>query len=163
MTPQPAAHVAALSGQRGFTLVELVVVMLLMGILGSLGMGRMADREPFALQAGADQLVSALRLAQATALAQRRTLHVQLASTPAAMAVCLDATCSQPLAAADGNLQWLGGSAGLSLDAAVNFSFNPAGEPSFSQPLLLQLRGEGGVHAARPVQVEAGSGLARQL
>ena len=69
--------------QRGFTLVELVVVMVLMAIITAVGMSRFASREPFAVQAVADQLMSGLRLAQATAIAQRRTIYLQLGATPA--------------------------------------------------------------------------------
>ena len=71
--------------QRGFTLVELVMVMMLVAVITAMSAARFSDREPFAVQGAADQLVSGLRLAQATAIAQRRPIHVSLTGNPATL------------------------------------------------------------------------------
>lgn len=144
--------------QRGFTLVELVLVMLLVTVLGALGAARLADREPFALQGAADQLLSGLRLAQATAISQRRSVHVVLSAQPARLDLCLDAACAQPLATPGGDAQWLADVDGLRLNAAASFHFAPDGSTSLAQPLQLQLRSDDGTRSSATITVETVSG-----
>jgi MSHA pilin protein MshC len=143
--------------QKGFTVVELVVVMLLMAVISAVGMSRFASREPFAVQGVADQLVSGLRLAQATALAQRRTVYLQLGATPASLAVCLDAGCTQPLTPPGGGT-WLVETQNVQLAASLSFSIDPAGAPSFATPQTVQVSSSGGSNPAQPIVIEPGSG-----
>lgn len=144
-------------GQRGFTLVELVVVMVLMAIITAVGMSRFASREPFAVQGVADQLVSGLRLAQATAIAQRRTVYLQLGATPASLAVCQDAGCTQPIAPPGGG-SWLIETLNVTLASSLNFSIDPAGAPSFASAQTVQVSSSGGGNPAPPIVIEPGSG-----
>ncbi len=143
--------------EHGFTLVELVVVMVLLAVISAVGMSRFASREPFAVQGVADQLVSGLRLAQATALAQRSTVYLQLGSTPASLTVCLDAGCSQPLSPPGGGA-WLIETQDVRLAAGLNFSLDPSGVPSFASAQTVQVSSTGGGNPAQPIVIEAGSG-----
>lgn len=146
------------AGSAGFTLVEMVIVMVLMAVLAAMGMSRFADREPFAAQGVADQIISGLRVAQATAMAQRRTVYVGLTTTPLSMTVCLDAACAQPLPTPAGDSAWLADTSGLALSAAANFNYGPDGVPSLTSRLTLQVQGSGGVTAAQSVVIEPYSG-----
>ena len=142
---------------QGFTLVELVVVMVLMAVLTTVSLSRFGSREPFAVQSTADQLLSGLRLAQATAVAQRATLYVSLGADPASLSLCLDAPCTQPLPAPGGG-PWLEDASGVRLAAALAYSLNGRGEPSFVSAQTVQVSSVDGSVNAPPIRIEAVSG-----
>lgn len=61
---------------RGFTMIELIVVMILVGIMAVAVLPRFADKRDFDTRGYADQVLSSLRYAQKTAIAQRRRVLV---------------------------------------------------------------------------------------
>ena len=61
--------VIATPGSRGFTLVELVMVIILIGVLSAVGVGLFASRSAFSPLLATQQLASATLLAQQAALA----------------------------------------------------------------------------------------------
>jgi MSHA pilin protein MshC len=61
----------------GFTMVELVVVMVLVGVLGAIGAARFFNRTGFDAAAFADRSAAMLRYAQKLAIAQNRKIYVQ--------------------------------------------------------------------------------------
>ncbi|MFC5547361.1 pilus assembly FimT family protein [Massilia aerilata] len=80
---------------RGFTTVELIVVMILIGILSAIAIPRLIGNGERGAQVFGDQLVSGLRLASTTARAHRRTVCATLA--PRALALRI-ATVAGPFA-----------------------------------------------------------------
>jgi MSHA pilin protein MshC len=73
-----------LHDQRGFTLVELITIMVIVGILAVAAMPRFFEVSTFENRGSADQVKSMLRFAQKTAIAQRRNISVTIstAATP---------------------------------------------------------------------------------
>ncbi|MBU1214159.1 MAG: prepilin-type N-terminal cleavage/methylation domain-containing protein [Gammaproteobacteria bacterium] len=64
--------------QCGFTLTELITIMIIVGILAVVALPRFADNDAFRARATADQVSSALRFGQKVAVAQRRSVDVNL-------------------------------------------------------------------------------------
>jgi MSHA pilin protein MshC len=77
-------------------MVELIVVMVLIGILGTIGAARFFKRTGFDAAAFADQAAAMLRYAQKLAIAQNRAIYVQ--ATSQGLSLCYSAT---PCASAD--------------------------------------------------------------
>lgn len=70
---------------RGFTLVELVMTLVLVGMLAVVALPRMLDMGLWQLRAYADRLQSTVMLAGRMALAQRRTVVAVFDSTGASL------------------------------------------------------------------------------
>ena len=73
--------------QRGFTLVELIMVIVILGVLAVYAAPRMFNTDDFKARGFHDETLSLLRYAQKTAIAQRRTVCVTLAATGVTMTV----------------------------------------------------------------------------
>ena len=70
-----------MSSVKGFTLIELVVIMILVGIMAVAALPRFADQSSFESRGFRDETLAMLRYAQKSAIAQRRTVCVNVAST----------------------------------------------------------------------------------
>ena len=83
----------AVAGQRahGFTIVELVTVMVILGLLAAVAMPRFFQKDSFDARSFADQNVSMLRYAQKLAIAQNRPVFVLLNGSR--IALCFSAAC----------------------------------------------------------------------
>lgn len=89
--PAPIAHRSA-----GFTMVELIVVIILVGILAAIGASRFYNRTGYDAAAFAEQARAMLRYAQKLAVAQNRNIFVQGAID--GVALCFEATMPCPAA-----------------------------------------------------------------
>ena len=65
-----------MNNQRGFTLTELIMVIVIVGILSVAALPRFFEVSVFEERGSADQVKSALRFAQKTAIAQHRNVSV---------------------------------------------------------------------------------------
>ncbi|MEC5160301.1 MSHA pilin protein MshC [Janthinobacterium sp. CG_23.3] len=177
---------AAGLGQRGFTLVELVAVILVTGILATLAMPRFFERQAFDARNFAEQSQSMLRYAQKVAIAQNRRVFVRLNGS--GVALCFDAACAAAarvvppsggnsgaaatVAQCAGDARWHceGAPSGVSYTKAPaisSFYFSALGKPfaaldadgarvSTFATLLMTVRG--GAADVHPITVEAETG-----
>lgn len=73
-----------ISGQCGFTLMELITIMVIVGILAVAALPRFLDSNAFQERGAADQIRAAFRYAQKAAIAQHRNISVIISSATTA-------------------------------------------------------------------------------
>jgi len=143
----------------GFTLVELVIVILLMGILSFVAAARLGDRQDVDAHGFAEQLASTLRFSQKSAVAQRRPIYVNIDAAAGHLAVCLDSApaCAQPLLAAAGGVLDLHMPGGVAMTASgPQLAFDGLGRPSNTTTFTLDIASGSGAHFVVTVEPESG-------
>jgi MSHA pilin protein MshC len=82
---------------KGFTLVELVVVIAVLAITAAVAAPRFASGDIFETRGDAGLLASTIRYAQKTAIAQRRNVYAihNASPAPGKVSLCFDPACNQ--------------------------------------------------------------------
>jgi MSHA pilin protein MshC len=146
----------------GFTLVEMVVVLILVGILAVVAIPRLVGIGSYDTLGFYDRVASGLRYAQKQAIAKRRNVCATFAATSVTFTFAAVAGAAQPC---DTNLVGPGGqspytlspqSSGVAFTATpANFSFDALGRPSTAQ--TISITGDG----IRTLSVEPETGYVR--
>lgn len=76
--------------QRGFTIVELIAVIIIIGIIGAIAAPRFFDNATYQNRAAADQVRAALKFGQKIAIAERRLVGVTVSSSLSTQTNCTD-------------------------------------------------------------------------
>ena len=144
---------------RGFTMVELIVVISLIGILAGISASRLFGNDELKARAFANELAQVLAAGQRMAVAQRRTVYVQLVIAPGSLRLCLDAACATPVAPAPGDPTPLAAPAGMGLQtASTAFSFDGMGRPSLGTALTLTVLAADGSSTSMGVTMQPETG-----
>lgn len=77
---------------RGFTMIELITVIVIVGIMAAFAVPRFVQKETFDVRTFTDQNLNMLRYAQKLAIAQNRPVFALLSSNR--IALCFTAVCS---------------------------------------------------------------------
>ncbi|MFP5404259.1 MAG: Tfp pilus assembly protein FimT/FimU [Gammaproteobacteria bacterium] len=145
------------AASRGFTLVELLLVMVIAGILAAVAVPRLTQRSTFDTRGYADQLAATVRFAQKLAIAQRREVHVQFASNQATLCYAAASPCLNPAPGPGGEKPYVvAAPGGVSIASPVAaLGFDAGGRPlNLTARLDIPVNGSG----AYVVQVERETG-----
>jgi MSHA pilin protein MshC len=141
--------------QRGFTLIELIMVMIIVGILAVFVAPRFFDANVFKSRGFADQVQATLRYAQKEAIAQRGFVCVALASNSITLNYGPTAACATgglPLPAGGNSITAPAGS-GITLTYNLaSFAFDALGRNTSAQ-IVVSVSG-----ATNNIVVEAETG-----
>jgi MSHA pilin protein MshC len=134
---------------RGFSLVELILVMVIAGILAAVAVPRLVGRNSFDTRGFADQLAATVRFAQKLAIAQRREVFVQLTASEATL--CYLATMPCPAASRapgpGGEKPYtISAPTGVSITPVMVLRFRTGGIPDIAAQLDIQVNGAGTHH-----------------
>ena len=140
--------------QRGFTLVELIMVMVIVGILAVFVAPRFFDANVFKSRGFADQVKASLRYAQKAAIAQHRFICAAFTGNSVTLSIGATAACGTPLQSPTGDASYvITAPAGIVFAAVpTNFSFDALGKPT-SAPQTISITG-----ATNSITIEAETG-----
>jgi MSHA pilin protein MshC len=124
--------------QRGFTLVELITVMVIVGILAVAALPRFFDRNTFDSRGYYDQVISTLRYAQKTAVAQHRFVCVAFTASSITLTHGTTNACGSDLTSPTGVTPYtVTAPSGVTLSNGTAFNFNALGRASAAQDITV--------------------------
>lgn len=133
--------------QRGFTLTELITVIVIVGILAAVAAPRFFERNTFDSRGFYDQVISTLRYAQKTAVAQHRFVCVAFGASSITLtydpvppsATYTTATCpGNNLTSPTGQTPYtVTAPGGVTLSGGAAFNFNALGRASGAQNITV--------------------------
>ena len=131
---------------KGFTLVELIVTMVVLGIISAVAIPRFADQQGFQSRAFYEQVQGAIAFAQKAAVAQRKSVYVTTTATTLQacyVAACggagyavIDPTTKAALSLAAQDQRGVAFSA-VTISPATTFAFDSLGRPRSAANVLL--------------------------
>ncbi len=150
---------------RGFTLVELVTVIAVMSILAAIAAPKFVASDTFDTRGSQGLILSSLRYAQKTAIAQHRTVYVQVNSVNKTISLCYSNSCGTLL-----QDPVSGGSFRINLNANVIVSpsqttlgFSADGSPSPNVDATYIVTNKNSSRQTSTIKVEANTGYVHKL
>ncbi|HIV73436.1 MAG TPA: prepilin-type N-terminal cleavage/methylation domain-containing protein [Candidatus Aquabacterium excrementipullorum] len=151
-----ACHVAA-PRFRGFTLPELLIVMILAGIVAAFVIPKLDAIMGVRTDAWRDQLTAALRYAQKTAVSHRRLVCMDVAGTSITLNIATTraaTSCNTGLAGPVGSSEF-----GTSDSSSVSVSVSPAGTLYFQADGRVTTDGAGATTTTRVFTISGTNAL----
>ncbi len=138
---------------RGFSMVELITVMVLVGVLAVVAMPRLDSANGLRSAAWRDQLQAAVLQARSLAAGHRRLVCMTVATGEVRLSLASAnpaTSCNTPLPGPDGDLRWAVDAQGLAISASpeATLHFQPDGRvtrpasPTTASDFSLGIAGE---------------------
>jgi len=159
-----------MKAERGFTLAELVIVLVITGVLAVVAVPKLFDKNEFAARGARDFVGSALRYAQKSAIAMRRNVCVGVSGSALTGTYAAASGSDQPCAPANPLVHPANGlpfadpanalPGSATVASAASFVFDASGRPLVSpstpmtSALVIMVNG-----SALPVTIEPETGL----
>jgi MSHA pilin protein MshC len=141
---------------HGFTMVEVVVTMVILGLLAAIVMPRFLGSNEFASRGFHDEAHAVVRYAQKTAIAWRRPVYVCVTATTVSAGTVSD--CSSLVAhPATGDPLTTTAPSGVTL-APASFGFDGGGRPNPNTQVTIAITSAFTGDPARQIVVEAETG-----
>lgn len=149
--------------QRGFTLIELIMVIVLLGVLAVFAAPRIFNSGDFYARGFHDETLAFLRYAQKTAIAQRRTVCVAFTTNSATLNIASAAattTCNTALRGPKGDSPGaITVKTGVAYNAApTDFNFDGLGQPITASGVAMATQTIQVSNAAKSITVETATG-----
>ena len=123
--------------EHGYTIVELVTVIIIIGIIGAMAAPKFFDNNIFQERGFRDQVVATLRYAQKAAIAQHRYVCVGFTATTVTLTFDPASTthapvsCTQPMTLPGGTTNFITApNSNVTLTGYQQFSFDFIGKPT---------------------------------
>ncbi len=129
------SHRVVVNRMPGYTIVELITIIVIAGILATFAAPRFFDRNVFDSRGFYDQVIASLRYAQKTAIAQHRFVCVAFAANSVTLTTGATAACGTNLTGPTGQSPYSVSSSNASFAATpAAFNFDALGRPSAAPP-----------------------------
>lgn len=160
ISPRPAVACA-----HGFTLVELIMVLVLLGVLAVYAVPRVLNTGDFFARGFHDQSLAYLRYAQKTAIAQRRTVCVVVGASTITLSMANAAAsinCPTALPGPSGEFN-LAARNGVSFASGTgSFNFDALGQPLNADGTAAATRVLQVGNVSRSITVESATGFVHE-
>lgn len=150
---------------KGFTLVELVTVIAVMSVMAAIAAPRFIGADTFNARGNLGLVVSSLRYAQKTAIAQHRTVYVQVNTVSKTISLCYTSNCDTLLQdpASSGNYRLNFNSDVTVIPSQTTLGFTSEGVPTPNADATYIVTNSKNTTQTSTVKVEAGTGYVRKL
>jgi MSHA pilin protein MshC len=140
--------------QHGFTLIELIMTMVIIGILAVFVSPRFFDVNVFKSRGFADRVQASLRYAQKEAIAQHQFVCAAFTTNSVTLWTGATASCGTPLQSPTGGQYQVTAPSGITFSPVpAGFSFNALGQPTPNSKQTISING-----ASNSIIVEAETG-----
>lgn len=146
--------------QKGFTIVELIAVIMIIGILSSVAAPKFIGNDAFAARGAYGTVLASLRLAQKTAIAQRKPVYAKLDVATRVICLGYNADCTTAVtdpATKNPYIKTLPSTVDITTNLST-IAFTSSGKEINNNTVTISLQNNKTTNSPRTITVEADTG-----